>query len=121
MRLVVDVCMPPELAEQLKASGFDAIYWPEIGDPRAMDDQIVQWCAEQEAVIITHDLDFGDLLAASGASGPSVIIVREQSTDPSDILVLLRNALEQFADELSHGCLISLNATSARTRSLPIR
>ncbi len=113
--------MPPQLAERLKANGYDAVHWTEIGDPRAMDDQIARWCAEHGAAIITHDLDFGDLLAASGGSGPSVIIVREQSTDPSDIFMLLRNALEQFADDLNRGCLISLNADSARTRSLPIR
>ncbi|MBL7956766.1 MAG: DUF5615 family PIN-like protein [Flavobacteriales bacterium] len=121
MTLVVDVCMPPLLAKRLKEAGHDAVHWSEIGDPQASDSVILGRSRAQGFVIIIHDLDFGDLLAASGASGPSVIIVREQSTDPDDILSFLMRTLEQFEEEIAKGCLISVNSAFARTRPLPIR
>lgn len=120
MRLVVDVCMPPALAEGLRGEGHEAQHWSALGDSGALDAEILGYCEARRAVVITHDLDFGDLLAASGAALPSVIIVREQSTDPSDILALVLDTLHQFAAELEQGCLISVNHALARLRPLPI-
>jgi predicted nuclease of predicted toxin-antitoxin system len=97
MKLVIDMCLPPALCAALGKDGHHVAHWSSIGQPTDADVQIMAWALRQEHVIITHDLDFGDLLAASGAKGPSVIIVREQ-----DVAV-------------------SITKHMARLRSLPIR
>lgn len=120
MRVLVDMCLSPVLAERLKAAGHDARHWSTIGPGNALDEAIAQWAVEQGAVVLTHDLDFGDLLAASRAKRPSVIIVREEDTAPDKVLTPVLHVLEQFMAELEAGSLISMTAQSARVRKLPM-
>ncbi|MFM6255795.1 MAG: DUF5615 family PIN-like protein, partial [Dolichospermum sp.] len=48
----------------------------------------------------THDLDFGSLLAATGANTPSVIQIRTQDILPSSIEDIVISALKQFENQV---------------------
>jgi predicted nuclease of predicted toxin-antitoxin system len=48
----------------------------ERGLARAPDESIVAHARERGEVLVSHDLDFSRILAASGCSSPSVIILR---------------------------------------------
>jgi hypothetical protein len=58
--------------------GIDARHWSEVGDLRAPDAEIMQWARQHGCVVFTNDLDYSALLAATRASGPSVLQVRTQ-------------------------------------------
>ena len=121
MRIIVDMCLPPALCEVLKDAGHDARHWTATGHPKAMDLEIMRWALENSAVVITHDLDFGDMLALTAAAGPSVIIIREEDVSSEHISGPVLRVLQQFADELERGSLISMTCVLARTRALPLR
>ena len=72
-------------------------------------------------VVFTHDLDFGTILAATGAQGPSVIQVRTQDVMPEHLEGLLVVALEQYGDLLESGALVTVDEGTSRARILPIR
>jgi predicted nuclease of predicted toxin-antitoxin system len=72
-------------------------------------------------VVFTHDLDFGAILAASKAEGPSVLQVRAQDVSPSHLGDLVLSVLTQFRDELARGAVLSMNEKSARVRLLPLK
>jgi predicted nuclease of predicted toxin-antitoxin system len=55
----------------------------QVGDPRASDAQLMTWARTRGYVVFTHDMDFGALLAATRARGPSVLQVRVNDTMPS--------------------------------------
>ncbi len=76
--------------------------------------------AEQHAVLLTNDLDFGTMLAASGADGPSVVQVRANDLRPDVLGQLVLAALGQVAAELDAGALITVQAASARLRMPPL-
>ena len=57
MKLVVDMCLPPDLAASLVTAGHEAVHWSIIGDPQAMDIAIMEWAKRNGSVIVTHDLD----------------------------------------------------------------
>ncbi|MCG6971428.1 MAG: DUF5615 family PIN-like protein [Gammaproteobacteria bacterium] len=57
-------------------SGFYAVHWSDVGDPRASDKEIMEWSDEYGYIVFTHDLDFTTLLIATQAKGPSVIQLR---------------------------------------------
>ena len=78
------------------------------------------WAAEHGYVVFTHDLDFGAILAATGASGPSVIQVRTQDTLPDALGQVVIRALEEYAKLLEEGALISLDRQRSRARILPL-
>lgn len=119
MKLVVDMCLPPDLSQGLSDAGHDAVHWSEVGDPKAMDVMILKWALEQHRVILTHDLDFNTLLYDSQGAGPSVVIIREQDTSPETTLRPMLRILTQFEAELLEGALISMGRHVARMRRLP--
>ncbi|MFN5925164.1 MAG: DUF5615 family PIN-like protein, partial [Pseudanabaena sp.] len=71
-------------------------------------------------VILTFDLDFGDLMAASQDDLPSVIIFRLKNTSPQFVFNRLVNVLQNCADELTMGAVIIVSDESYRLRNLPI-
>lgn len=120
MKLLVDMCLPPVLADLLNEAGHEAVHWSRIGDPAAADNEIFTWALEHKHVVLTHDLDFNDLLYSTRGSGPSVVIIREQDTSPGTILEPIVQILTRFRKELEAGALISLGKHSARIRQLPL-
>ena len=79
VKLLIDVNLPPKWAPVLEGLGWPAVHWSDIGDPRASDDTIMAWARQNGHAVFTHDLDFGAMLALSGASGPSVLQVRPKT------------------------------------------
>ena len=120
MKIVVDMCLPPDLAKGLMEAGHDAVHWSAVGDVQALDITIMQWAQVNGHTVITHDLDFGDLLFASKDPSPSVVIIREQDTHPEILLGPVLRVLEQFAQDLRNGSLIAMNRNMARVRRLPL-
>jgi len=85
MRVVVDVNLPPAWASRLRVYGHDAQHWSEIGALDATDSEILAWAADHQAVVLTCDLDFGAILAASQARTPSVVQIRARDVLPEAI------------------------------------
>lgn len=76
MKLLVDMNLSPAWLPVLQAAGHEVQHWSTKGNPRALDREIMAWARQNGYVVFTHDLDFGALLAVTGAEGPSVIQVR---------------------------------------------
>jgi predicted nuclease of predicted toxin-antitoxin system len=72
-------------------------------------------------LLFTHDLDFGAILAATEAEGPSVIQIRAQDISPDYAKNLLLNILNKFGKNLLQGALISVDEEKSRVRLLPLR
>lgn len=79
------------------------------------------WAQQNGFVVFTHDLDFSALLAASNASGPSVIQVRTQNTLPDAMFATVEMALHRFADELERGAIVIIEPSRVRARILPLQ
>jgi predicted nuclease of predicted toxin-antitoxin system len=79
------------------------------------------WAAENGYVILTADLDFGAILAASKGLGPSIVQVRSDILTPRAIGNAVVLALRQARQELIEGALISIDAARARLRILPLK
>ncbi len=70
--------------------------------------------------MLTHDLDFGELLAVSGAMLPSVITFRLRNMRPDNVLRHLRLVLELYAVDLEVGAFVTVTEGYARIRVLPL-
>jgi predicted nuclease of predicted toxin-antitoxin system len=121
MKLLLDMNLPPRWVQFLTAGGFECVHWSAVGKPTATDSQIMAYARENGFIVFTHDLDFGALLAASRAAGPSVIQVRTQQIVPEAIGSLILNAIKQYEKELSEGALITIDPYRSRVRILPFR
>lgn len=120
MKIVIDMNLPPSWAEVLQAGGHDAVHWSDVGLAQAPDREILLWARHNGCVVFTHDLDFGAILASTGADSPSVIQIRSQDVTPHGMRQRILAALKQFTIELARGALVSVDEASGRARVLPI-
>ena len=71
-------------------------------------------------MLLTHDLDFGELMAASGASLPSVVVFRLRDMRPDRVNAHLREVVTEYHQMLEEGVIVSVSEMQIRLRSLPI-
>jgi predicted nuclease of predicted toxin-antitoxin system len=120
MKLLLDACMPLDWLGFLCAHGYDCLAWVRLGPPNAPDSDIMRYAREQGRVVLTHDLDFGRLLAFSKATHPSVIQFRASDIRPAALGPQLLQALRTHEPVLRQGALITVEADRARSRILPL-
>lgn len=72
-------------------------------------------------VVLTHDLDFSDILAATGGEKPSVMQIRAEDVNPDTIGLQVITALQQMESELEKGALLTIDPRRTRMRLLPLR
>lgn len=120
LRFLIDMNLCPAWQHFLRDNGIDATHWSEIGASTAADHIIMGYAATNKLAVLTHDLDFGSLLAMTKASSPSVIMLRSQSTSIQDIGRRVVRVIEMHVDELISGALIVLDLDKLRMRLLPL-
>ncbi|MDH5776319.1 MAG: DUF5615 family PIN-like protein [Nitrospirota bacterium] len=120
MKVLIDMNLSPQWVSVFKLHGLGAVHWSEIGDPCEKDSVILQWAQNQGYAVLTHDLDFGTLLALTRSTGPSVLQVRTQDIMPRALDKMVISILVEHAESLNKGALISVDEKSARVRILPI-
>lgn len=79
----------------------------------------MRWAHENGYVVFTHDLDFGALLAATRAQGPSVIQVRTHDVMPDTLGPRVIQILQAYKGVLEQGALVTVDEVRARIRVLP--
>ena len=77
--------LSPQWVPALQQHGWQAMHWSDVGDPKASDQEIMDWAAARQLVVFTHDLDFGTMLALSHDNGPSVLQVRNEDALPEAV------------------------------------
>lgn len=120
MKILIDMNLSPAWADMLAGEGIDAVHWSAIGSATAADKEIMAWAKSHRHYVLTHDLDFGAILAATGADSPSVIQLRFQDIAPEKAKQIVLDVLSRFRGALAAGALISVDEDRARIRVLPL-
>lgn len=71
--------------------------------------------------MLTHDLDFSAILAATQGRRPSVVQIRADDVNLDVIGKRVVAGLRQMAPELSAGALLTIDPARTRLRLLPLR
>jgi predicted nuclease of predicted toxin-antitoxin system len=106
--------------EALRAAGHDAVHLREEGLIRLPDPEIVPKAARERRIVLTFDLDFGDILAAARGEAPSVIIFRLRNQTPAAVNPRLFRVIDDCKNELASGAIIIVEDEGYRVRRLPI-
>jgi predicted nuclease of predicted toxin-antitoxin system len=120
VRIIIDINLAPRWAEFLSANGFEATHWSTVGSVTASDEEIMRHAVRDGAIVLTHDLDFGAILAASGGKGPSVVQIRADNIGVQAIGMHVVTALHQSVDELVVGALMTIEPGRLRLTLLPL-
>lgn len=107
--------------EALRAADHDAVHLREEGLIRLPDSEIVAKAGQESRIVLTFDLDFGDILAAARSEAPSVIIFRLRNQTPAAVNPRLFRVIGECAGDLATGAIIIVEDEGYRVRRLPIR
>ncbi|MBX3695919.1 MAG: DUF5615 family PIN-like protein [Steroidobacteraceae bacterium] len=121
MKLLIDMNLSPRWLEVLSQAQFDAVHWSDVGAATTPDERIMAYAAENGFVVLTQDLDFSAILAATHGEKPSVVQIRSEDLDPDAIGPQVIAALRQLAEPLEAGALVSVEPQRIRSRLLPLR
>lgn len=121
MKFLVDMNLSPRWVGALASAGWHARHWSEVGKVNASDKEILSYAAANEYVLITHDLDFGTILAITHGKKPSVVQIRSMDVSPDLVTAQTIAALRIAEAELEAGALLTIEPDRARLRILPLR
>ena len=120
MKLLIDMNLSPVWVSFFDEHGVRAQHWSTLGEAQASDRAIMDFARAGGFIVFTHDLDFGNILAVTGAGGPSVIQVRTQDPTPEAVGEMLLRALTNHASQLERGALVTVEPQRMRVRILPL-
>jgi predicted nuclease of predicted toxin-antitoxin system len=121
VKLLIDMNLSPHWVDRLNAAGLPAVHWSRVGRMNAADVEIMAYAAKHDYVVLTHDLDFSAILAATQGTKPSVVQIRSDNLSPTAIGERLIAALQQMAPELAAGALLTVDPGRTRLHLLPLR
>ena len=121
MKLLVDMNLSPRWVKVLADADIDAAHWSTLGAKNASDSEIMAYPRANGYVVLTHDLDFGAILAVTQGEKPSVVQIRADDVSPDAIGRQIVLAVRQMASELKEGALITVDPNRTRMRVLPLQ
>jgi predicted nuclease of predicted toxin-antitoxin system len=121
MKFLADMGISPKSVAFLQSMGYDARHLNDEGLNRLADSDILNKARYEERIVLTHDLDFSELLAVSGEEMPSVIIFRVRNMHPERVNDYLNQIIVRYRDALEKGCIVSITENQLRIRFLPMR
>ena len=120
MKILIDMNLSPEWVRVFKQVGWESMHWTEFNDPKAPDKVLMEWAKSAGFLVFTHDLDFGALLSATQATGPSVIQLRCEDTQPCTMGPTVVTAIQANSEELKKGALMTIDVRRMRIVLLPL-
>jgi len=121
MKFLLDMGISPETGVFLRSLGHEAVHLHERGLDTLPDSLILQLAREESCVLLAQDLDFPELVAASGAHLPSVVVFRLRDMTPESVNRHLQRVLSQSRQALEEGAIVSVTEGLIRIRTLPIQ
>ncbi|MBI4506944.1 MAG: DUF5615 family PIN-like protein [Chloroflexi bacterium] len=99
MKFKIDENLPVELAELLRAAGYDALTVHEEALRGAHGDSLVEVCRREERILVTLDLDFASIAAYPPEAHPGFIVLRPHRQDKPRLISLLQRVVPLLAAE----------------------
>lgn len=121
MNVLVEMNLSPRWVSLLADAGIEAAHWSTLGAANAPDTEIMAFAKANGYVVLTHDLDFSAILAATQGDKPSVVQIRAENVSPDVIGKPVIDALRQMAAELTEGALLTIDPNRTRLLLLPLQ
>jgi predicted nuclease of predicted toxin-antitoxin system len=120
VKLLADMGISMATVHALREAGEDIVHLREEALQRMPDDRILAKAIEERRIVVTCDLDFGDLLAAAGGVTPSVVLFRTRNQTPASVTPRLLQVLRTCGLALEAGAIVIVENAGFRVRHLPI-
>ncbi len=119
MRFLADMCIDVRVVRWLNSHGHDATHLRDQDLQRLPNGDIFEKAIEESRVILTFDLDFGEIVALSKGRKTGVILFRLRNTRTDHVLQRLPNVISDCTDALAKGVVVIVEETRHRIREFP--
>jgi len=110
-----------KVAHWLIGIGHDAVHFSNESLHTLADSNIIEKAIIENRIILTADMDFGEILAFSKSSSVSVIQFRLFDLSPANIISKLNMVFNDFANTLDNDAVIvTVQQNKTRIKRLPI-
>ncbi len=120
MRFLADMGVAQRIVQWLREEGHDAVHLRDEKLHRLPNGDIFVKAHTERRIILTFDLDFGEIVALSAGKPVSVILFRLHNTRTPHVMERLRKVLHESKEALERGAIIVVEETRHRTRRLPL-
>ncbi len=120
MRFLADMGVSQLVVEWLRVNGHETVHLRDEGLHRLPDSDIFLKAASEQRIVLTYDLDFGEILAGSGGQIVSVILFRLRNARTDFVIQRLADVLESSSAELLQGAIVIVEDGRHQVRLLPI-
>lgn len=120
MKFLADMGVSRSTTARLRELGHDAVHLRDLHLERLPDREILERTRQEGRIVLTFDLDFGDLLAAGALPFPSVVIFRLHDQTPTSVNPRLEQVLTECQEPLTSGAIVIVEDARYRVRRLPI-
>ena len=114
LRLYLDQMFQVEVAQVLRAQGYDVIRASETGQARADDRQILDKAISEGRILITLDEHFGDWVILPLSRHFGVIRLKVHPTTSGNVLKVLVSFLSLYSQEQFSDYLVILSEKRAK-------
>lgn len=119
MRFLADMGVSRSVAAWLRASGHDAVHLLDRGLERLTDADVFALAVQEGRVLLTFDLDFGEIMAFGSGPATGVILFRLQDARSPRVQERLAVCLAQASEALQAGAIVVVEERRLRIRHWP--
>jgi predicted nuclease of predicted toxin-antitoxin system len=120
MRFLADMGVDIRVVRWLRQNGHDAKHLRDEGLHRIPNGEIFVKAISENRVIVTFDLDFGEIVALSQGEKASVILLRLHNTRTPHLIKRLATVLADATEALEQGAVVVVEESRHRIRYLPL-
>ena len=118
MRFLADMCVSLEVVEWLRQQKHDAKHLREENLHKLPNGEIFKKAAEEKRILITFDLDFGEIIALAKGKRAGVILFRLYNTRAAHVIERFKVLLGDAPPSLDNSIVI-VEETRYRVRQFP--
>lgn len=120
MRFLADAGIARRIVEWLRTQAHDATHLQEQGLQRLPDPEVFAKACAERRIVLTFDLDYGEIVALSPSPAASVILFRLHDTSTPHVIERLEAVLKTSGPQLEQGgVVVVVEETRHRVRAFP--
>ncbi len=117
MRVLADHCVYGRTVRLLRAHGYEVVTLHELGRADASDAEVLALAQSLEAVLITNDKGFGNVLIYPPACHGGIIVLRMKAANQERVHRNLLDFLRLRSRDVLRKTLVVVDARACRVRS----
>ncbi len=116
MKILLDNCIPGKTGKLLQEAGFSIITLKELGKSSASNSEVLYLARTNEALLLTCDLDFSNILIYPPGSHCGIIVLKISAATERPVYSVLLKALEELDPSLLSRSLVIVDKNKYRLR-----